>query len=184
MRIFDFDGVIGSAFEEALFTMPETPTDAIFMNAAQKRFRLKIEGESRLSSRYMLIQRAMWDMNHGIEEGPRYHDAVNGQPLIVLTARSDLYAVKRMHQFLDYHGIRPSRTFHVGSVPKHHTVTMMMKAMPETQFTFYDDNQSHVDGVNNLKNDRVSAFFVDNDMEAAYERASSFYNDQLLEYIK
>lgn len=183
MRIFDFDGVIGSAFGEALFNLPETPTDATFMSAAQKRFRLKAQGEKRICLRYMLIQRTLWDMSMGIEEGPLFTEAANGEPFIILTARSDLYAVKRMHRFLDFHGMEPSRTFHVGSTEKHTVVEMLMRALPDEQLTFWDDNQQHINGVNGLNNSRVTSIKVDNDMEAMYARASTFYNKQLLEYI-
>lgn len=180
INLFDFDGVVGSAFEEALFTMPQHPDDARFIRGASAQYQFKAPGESRQSLRYMLLQRAMWDFGHNIRTGPLFDKIASSEPCMIITARCDLYAVKRMMKFIQFHNLKPTRVFHVGSCEKLITVDMLTQALPDSTFKFYDDNQKHVDGVISLREKRVEAFKVDNDMEDMYEKAIKYYRSEIL----
>lgn len=180
IRLFDFDGVLGSAFEEALFTMPVDPSwDGYFMQKASRKFKLHALEESVESRRYMLLQRAMWERKDGIRPGPLLDEASTGE-FMILTARSDLYAIKRMHDFLDFHGLKPTRVFTLGSTPKELVVKMLLEEFPREDFTFWDDNPKHVAGVIALNNPRVTAIKVDNNMKELYGKVIQYYQKQIM----
>jgi hypothetical protein len=182
IKLFDFDGVLGSPLEEALFQLPESDKDVAFIEKATELLGLRGEYERKHSLRYMCMQGIMHRMGDNISQGPMFGEATGNY--MILTARSDYYAIKRMFEFLDCYDLRPMRVFTLGNTPKAEVIRTLLGFYPEHRFDFWDDLQKHLDGANALGNDRVRTFKVDNDMQAMYEKALGYYQDQILGYFE
>ena len=183
IKLFDFDGVLASPFEEALYQMPVSARDSEFIDKAAARYGLGAGHltESVSSFRYMCMQAVMDDLGHPIREGPLL-DKAEG-PFMVITARSDFFALRRMFRFLEWYGKMPLYIFTLGKTPKFRVVERLLIQYPNASFEFYDDLLKHVEPVEALGSDRVTTFHVDNDMGPVYEKAQSYFNSQIVGHV-
>lgn len=180
VNLYDFDGVLASPFEEALFTLPTYDRDAEFVDRVSKALALDLSDQSPQSKRYICMQAIMWMSRIPIQRGP-----VTPEPLVpyhVITARCDRFAVARCHEALGMlFKPMPVKTMHVDHLPKGQMLQVLLDRHPECNFRFWDDNPRHIESALSLKSDRLEVFHVDNDMKDAYEEAELFYRFTLLD---
>lgn len=181
INLYDFDGVLASPFEEALFTMPETEHDAEFIRQMSYDFDIDLQYESQQSQRYIALQACMDEMGVWINRGPLF-DQIKG-PFHILTARADRFAIKRMHLFIGQHRLKPVKILHLDHLPKGLIIDVLLERHPEIHFEFWDDNMRHVESARALNSSRLTVNHVDNDMEPLYTAAESFYRDRILGHI-
>lgn len=175
IHLYDFDGVLASPFEEALYCLPVNLEDQQFIDRASLLFGIGNNQESLKSIRYMMMQATMLEFEQEIKPGPVRPDP--SVPFMIITARSDYFSISRMMNFLSDQDLMPIRIFNVGDTPKKETIQTLLDKHPETEFTYWDDRQSHVDGANSLKSSRLTCHLVDNDLESYYEKAESYYRN-------
>lgn len=181
VSLYDFDGVIGAPFEEALFTMNAQDEDHQFIRAVSEQYGLDLSNESFASARYICLQAVMFNENIPIQPGPMF-DQIEG-PFHILTARCDKFAVWRMHQFIDMHNLKPVKTMHLDHLAKGIMIRSIMDRHPDVRFRFYDDNLRHIRSARQLHDPRLEVFHVDNDMELLYVEAESFYRSRILKVV-
>lgn len=180
MNLYDFDGVLGHSLEEALFQMGPTLHDAEFVRRVSKLASMDLSQESPTSARYICIQAILWYNRIPIRQGVITPDYNN--PYYILTARSDRFAVRRMHDFVqEAYAVQPIKTHHLDHLPKGQAIEVLLDRHPETQFNFYDDNPRHVESAMALCHERLNVFQVDNGLPSLYEEAESFYRNTILE---
>ena len=178
VNIFDFDGVLADPLEEGLFNLPLGYKSQRLVEAVTRELGLDLRGESAKSAHYICMQAVLWQSCIPIETGPMFEKVYEG-PYHILTARSDRFAVTRLHEFLidplpqERH--LPVKIMHVDHLPKGQVLEMLLDRHPENTYTFYDDREKHIQSARELKNPRLDIFHVDNDMAPVYERASTFY---------
>ena len=177
VNIFDFDGVLADPLEEGLFNLELTGRATDLIHKMSVRHGLNLKGESLKSAHYIAMQAALWDACVPITPGPMFDRIAEG-PYHILTARSDRFAVARVQEFIstnlpDRH--RPIKIMHVDHLPKGQMLKMMLDRHPDNTYSFYDDRVKHIQSALELHDPRLDVFHVDNDMEDAYERASTFY---------
>lgn len=186
MDIFDFDGVLADPVEEALFQLELTNDSFKLIKRMSLRHKLDLSQESHKSAHYICMQAALWDMCHPIKPGPMLGKACSSPRYHILTARSDRFAVMRMQEFIEDNmdeGQAPLKIMHVDHLPKGQMLKMLLDRHPNTRYSFYDDRQKHIDSARELKDSRLDVFHVDNDMESAYQEASTLY-ESILETIR
>lgn len=181
IKILDFDGVVASPFEEALFTMPATPHDKEFIKTVSYWNEIDLSSESVASARYICIQAMMLVMLMPIDAGPHYPRARGN--FYIMTARCDRFAVKRCHNFIESGQLKPIKIMHTDHLPKGTLIEILLDQHPDTTYTFYDDNPRHIESARALGSERLEVVQVDNDMRPYYDRASSFYKSHLLERV-
>lgn len=182
VNLYDFDGVLASPFEEALFTLPDTESDAEFIRSVSHTLSLDLSSESPRGQRYMALQSVLWHNRHGINPGPVSPE--KGVPFYIITARCDLYATRRMHEFVSERlGSRPLKTMHVDHLVKGIMLDMLLERHPDVNFKFWDDNPRHIESARALNSDRLEIFHVDNDMGSVYPEAESFYRNLVSQWI-
>lgn len=182
IQLFDFDGVLASPFEEALYCLPVNLRDAAFIKAAEARYQIPNHHESIKSIRYMMMQAVMMDMGHKIKAGPCRPDP--NHPFMIITARSDYFSIYRMMEFLSAAEMFPIQIFNVGDTPKKETIRVLLEKHPEAQFEYWDDRQAHIDGADSLRSPRLVTHYVDNDLDSFYEEAESYYRNILMDHIR
>lgn len=181
INLFDFDGVIADPIEEGLFKMPQTPHDVEFMSKMCRRHDLDLSQETFESARYICMQAAMYDACIPTKPGPCFEMLAEGTYYII-TARSDRFAVRRMHDFLDECAPRlPIKTLHLDHQAKGAAIKVLLDRHPSTRYRFFDDREKHVTSARMLCNSRLDVFHVDNDIRGIYEEAESFYRTTILE---
>lgn len=179
VNLYDFDGVIVNAFEEALFNLPETEHDFQFIRRVSHRFDLDLSQESRKSARYICMQAIMDRNNIRMEPGLMF-DHIS-KPFHIITARCDRFAVKRMHKFLMERGLEPIKIMQMDHLAKGLMIESLLERHQETRFTFWDDNLRHVTSARLLRHPRLEVFHVDNNLKDFYTKAESFYLNFILE---
>jgi hypothetical protein len=172
--------VIAYPFEEALFRMPETDHDNEFVRVTCERFGLDLGSESLRSARYVCIQAVMHKHGICVVPGPIFNQ-VEG-PFHIITARSDRFAVARMHSFIKDYDLKPNKILQTDCLPKGQVIQMLLERHPDTHFRFWDDTMKHILSAKLLRSDRLEVFHVDNDMEPVYDRAESYYRKTILEF--
>lgn len=180
MNLYDFDGVLAHPLEEALFQMPATEHDSEFIRKVCKHFKMDLSQESVTSQRYICIQAILWAADHPIKAGPVTPEAEH--PYYIMTARSDRFAVRRMHDYVQKKlSPQPIKTQHLDHLPKGQAIEVLLQRHPDTHFRFYDDNPRHVLSARMLRSDRLEVFHVDNGLDSLYTEAESFYRNTILE---
>ena len=180
MNLYDFDGVLADPLEEALFQMPTTEHDAEFIRVVSRDLNLDLSQESLTSQRYICIQAIMWAHEMPILPGKVVPQ--DEHPFYILTARSDIYAVRRMHEFItESYWKEPIKTQHLDHLPKGIAIELLLQRHPDTHFRFFDDNPRHIQSAQLLRSDRLEIFHVDNQLASRYEEAQSFYRNAILE---
>lgn len=180
MNLYDFDGVLSHSLEEALFQMPVTRHDEEFIRKVSQLAVMDLSQESRQSARYICMQAILWYNRIPIRKGPITPDYRH--PYYILTARSDRFAVRRMHEFvMEYLRPEPIKTQHLDHLPKGQAIAVLLERHPDTMFTFYDDNIRHIESAASLKTDRLCVVHVDNSLPSLYTEADSFYRNTILE---
>lgn len=180
MNLYDFDGVLADPLEEALFQMPTTEHDAEFIRAVSDQFNLDLSQESLTSQRYICIQATLWADNILVKKGEV--SPQDGYPYYILTARSDIYATRRMHEFIDaFLWPEPVKVMNLDHLPKGVAIELLLQRHPDTHFRFFDDNPRHIQSAQLLRSDRLEIFHVDNQLASRYEEAQSFYRNTILE---
>jgi len=180
MNLYDFDGVIASPLEEALFQLPSGPHDSAFVRKVSDRFDLDLSNESPLSQRYICVQAVLWDACIDIQPGPMF-EKITG-PYHILTARCDRFAVARMHEFVtDNLVVKPIKTMHLDHLPKGRMIEVLLERHPDVQFRYWDDNHGHCTSANMLRSPRLEVFPVDSGIEPYYTEAESYFRNTILE---
>lgn len=181
VNIYDFDGVIASPFEEALFQMPVGIHDQEFIQIMSESLGVDLSGESLRSARYICIQGWLWERDAMITQGPMFQKLEG--PYHIMTARCDRFASARLHEFLDVNMMTPIKIFQLDQMPKGQMLEVLLERHPDTCFRFYDDTMKHISSARLLRNPRLEVFHVDNDMEPHYVAASTFYKQSILESV-
>ena len=176
INVFDFDRVLADPLEEGLFNLPINKDGEQLIKKMSQRHQMDLSGESLKSAHYISMQAALWDAGVPIMSGVMYERVYKG-PYYILTARSDRFAVARMQEFIEAipDRYRPIKIMHVDHLPKGQMLKMMLDRHPDNTYSFYDDRVKHIQSALELRDPRLDVFHVDNDMEDAYERASTFY---------
>lgn len=183
LNIYDFDGVIAEPFEEALFNMPITEHDESFIKEVSgwSFVDMDLSLESFVSKRYICIQAVLYQLRTPILQGPLFYKLEG--PYHIMTARSDRFAVRRVHEFIYSNGLTPIKVMHTDHLPKGEMLKTILERHPDIQINFYDDTQRHIDSALALNNSRLSVFKVDNNVEPFYDRAIKFYNSVILDEV-
>lgn len=178
LNVYDFDGVLASPFEEALFNLNTTKRDADFVQVVSDGMNLDLSGESLQSARYICLQALMFHLGHEITPGPIRIE--KGIPFHIVTARSDWYATARMRQFLHHYYIKPVKLIQMDHLNKALLLDSLATRHPDVDIRFWDDRRKHTDAAKKLGHSNLTIFRVDNQMEQFYKDAQSFYEDQIL----
>lgn len=179
IKLLDFDGVIASPTEEAMYQLPISQRDVSFVEAASKHFGFDYNYESLKSCRYMCMQATLMAINYQI--CPRIPPESLSGPMMIITARSDYFALRRLFSFLEQNKIHPLFIFTVGKMQKKNIIASLLEQYINCTFEFHDDLQQHIDPTLNMS-DRLQSVKIDNDMDIAYLEAEKIYSEKILNY--
>lgn len=147
VHVFDFDGVLASGLEEAVYRAPSLTAEEDLIAELRARFSIRCESMPHAYQRHLIYQHAKLLLAEQIEHGPALETArLAGRdaPLFILTARSGLAAIRRMHAFLDAHAILPTEVFHVGRVEKTAQLRLIAAEHGASTIKFYEDSEKHI----------------------------------------
>jgi hypothetical protein len=146
---FDFDGVLATQCEEKVFRLPEEDME-------RRRLEEKAPFAGVDSSLYPNIGYLRHLVFQGYAWGtvPEPHDEAtsfarslteNGDPYFIVTARSGLWAVRRLLDFAEQQFIFPQEVFCLGRASKALLLAELRKDWPDRPFVFFEDSQHHID---------------------------------------
>lgn len=177
LNILDFDGVLASPMDDCLFRLPISNSDAEFINKCEDYFNLTLDGQDIRSARYMCIQAALMHLEVPIELGPIRLEEPTTAPYVVLTARSDYYAVSRMFRFLESLNQAPLFIFTVGTTSKSHIIQTLSEEYPQADLRFYDDRLENLSPAHALNIKNLRCFHIDNTGYILDEQVYDYYSD-------
>jgi hypothetical protein len=146
---FDFDGVLATQCEEKIFRMDERPMErrrleekAVFANVDPALY------PSTNYLRHMVFQSyAVGSIPDPHQEAVSFARSLSGlgDPYFIVTARSGLWAVRRMLDFVEKEGITPQEVFCLGRASKALLLAELRKDWPDRQFVFFEDSDHHIE---------------------------------------
>jgi len=146
---FDFDGVLATQCEEKIFRMDERPME-----------RRRLEEKAPFASvdaalypstnylRHMVYQGYAWgSVPDAHEEATSFARSLSdsGDPYFIVTARSGLWAVRRLLDFTQQQLIYPQEVFCLGRASKALLLAELRKDWPDRQFVFFEDSDHHIE---------------------------------------
>lgn len=146
---FDFDGVLATQCEEKVFRLPEENMER--RRLEEKAAFANVESGLYPDTRYLrhlVFQGYAW----GTTPEP-HHEAVgfalalaaNEDPYFIVTARSGLWAVRRMLDFVEQQSLHPQEVFCLGRASKALLLAELRKDWPDRTFVFFEDSEHHID---------------------------------------
>jgi hypothetical protein len=148
---FDFDGVLSSGLDDAVYRMPTESADEALISQVATRFGINCAGMDVRYQRHLVHQGALWALNEPIEPGPALESARVASrmaaPVFVISARSGWFAVERMRRFLEIHGILPLEVYNVGRVTKVKQIQLLSREFPDKKINFVEDSIAHLEHV-------------------------------------
>ena len=150
LHVFDFDGVLSAPDEEAIYRHPVSKKEEQLIPKVRDALGLDCRGLDLRYQRHLLFQEIQWRRGAPIAPGPALELAAKlsrDSRLFILTARSGVAAVRRMHDFLDRRGLHPIETFHVGRVRKSLQIMLLRREAPQATIWYYEDNEKHLSAV-------------------------------------
>lgn len=180
--IFDFDGVIISPIEDAVFRFENVDFDTDFIARAKARYGLCKQPSLIARERHILLQEVLYERGIPCEPGPEFEEIrrlkKSNRAFYVLTARAGPGAVQRAMTFLEKNDIRPEEVFFIGPVDKCAHIRWISEFNDNPHIMFYDDTKKHIDNINEKNMSNVDAIFVDNNVEHLRDEAMALYEDQ------
>lgn len=180
LLVFDFDGVLSASEENRIYKLPEEPGESEELSKMAKAWGMNLDGYDVQYQRHLLFQAAASQLGLRIEPGLACSLARNAslkrQKVFVLSARSGIFAISRMHQFLEVNGIRPIEVFHVGRVTKEKQLALLLEKFLNQDVLYLEDEARHLDSVevalrSNPHRDRLHLFEILDDSAKTVDSA-------------
>jgi HAD superfamily hydrolase (TIGR01509 family) len=145
---FDFDGVLISSAEDAIYRLSEDKAELDLLTAAARTFNIRCERMEPRYQRHLLYQAAAWRLQLPLEPGPGLafaQQANQSNGVAVLTARSGWYAIERVRAFLQFHRITPVDMFQVGRVSKSLQIRLLAEEFAHATVVYVEDALAHLE---------------------------------------
>lgn len=146
---FDFDGVLATQCEEKVFRLPEEDMER--RRLEEKAVFANVHSDLYPSTRYL---RHLVFQGYAWGTVPEAHDEAtsfartlteNGDPYFIVTARSGLWAVRRLLDFAEQQMIFPQEVFCLGRASKALLLAELRKDWPDRPFVFFEDSEHHIE---------------------------------------
>lgn len=145
---FDFDGVLSSGLEDAVYRLPTENGDEELIREVATSLKIKCAGMEPRYQRHLVYQGALWALNEPIASGPALESARAASrmavPFFVISARSGWFAVERMRRFLESHAILPLEVYNIGRVTKDKQINLLAHEFPKRNINFIEDSIAHL----------------------------------------
>jgi hypothetical protein len=155
--VFDFDGVLIDQIEDVLARKPEGEGERVALERIAKRHSIHPELFETPYLRHLVYQSIALN-----EPAPphillRFIQRLDdtGDPYMILTARSGLYAIQRLTAYIETHRLYPQEMFCVGRAAKTTQLEFLLDRFPQHTICYFEDSQKHVDAAEALGNDRL-----------------------------
>lgn len=143
---FDFDGVIASQVEEKVFRLAVLDGEREALEKVARYYGIEPDLYPNTQYlRHLVFQGARG--GHRIEPHKELLEFAQwiDDPFFIVTARSGLYAVNRMMEFLAEHQLEPQEVFCLGRASKGHLLAELRRDWPGRPFVFFDDTRKNID---------------------------------------
>lgn len=149
IHVFDFDGVLADACEDAIYRLPVTENEKVFLQQASNIYGFSQDHDPAYT-RHIAIQYRLLDLKIDIQPGPYFGLATSiNEPFYILTARSAPPAIIRVQDFLKCNELFPQEIFFVGRAGK--TAQLKWICEHHDYVTFYDDSINHIKDAESLE---------------------------------
>jgi hypothetical protein len=149
--VFDFDGVLSSGIEDAVYRLPIENSDEALVQQVAKKLNVKCAGMETRYQRHLVYQGALSLLDMPIAPGPALNGARvasrTATPVFIISARSGWFAVERMRKFLVAYDVFPLEIFNVGRVTKEKQVQLLANEFPSRTIVFVEDSITHLERI-------------------------------------
>lgn len=162
--IFDFDGVLIEQCEEKIFRLPERQGEREQLEVLADRVFI----DHRLyNTNYLrhLVYQAMTEGRPCVPYKPVLSLAneleAAARPYFIMTARSGLYALQRMHRFIETQVLFPQEVFCLGRASKAALIADLLDEWDGRHIVFLDDSMYHIEAAARLECDDLTVVKVE-----------------------
>lgn len=184
--VFDFDGVVISRSEEAVYQLPEFEGEREKLELLARKLNFPTFGYGTRYLRHIVFQFALEEVHIPPTPGPFIKMLKrlksSGRTFFILTARSAPPAIRRAMSFLSEYDILPCEVFFVGRVGKGRQLELLGKELSGKRILYFDDSIRHYSNAERMKGS-IESFHVAWTSEELGS-ASDFYRDTLRSAFK
>lgn len=163
--VFDFDGVLSSGIEDAVYRIEEDFDRSYGLDRIGKAFNVNLEGYDHRYKRHLLFQVLQSQRRRPIEPGPGLalgQWAAKNAKCFILTARSGWKATARIRTFLERHEIIPLELFQVGRTAKTPQIELVCREFPKQTVFYIEDSKNHLNNAKSIESDNLKLVFCEN----------------------
>lgn len=144
---FDFDGVVVSPIEDAIYKLPPQPGETDALRRAAEEYGIRCGAMEPRYQRHLLFQEAARRAGREIPAGPglalAQWAAANARTFF-LTARSGWSATTRVRDFISAHLVPPIELYQLGRTSKSLQISLLCREFfPATVF-YIEDSPAHL----------------------------------------
>lgn len=156
--IFDFDGVVASGIEDAIYRLPERPREREILADMAGRYCLRIDDMEHRYQRHLLFQEAAADLGLEIAPGPGFdlaRWACATARCFILTARSGWSATARARDFIRLQLHPPIEMYQVGRTSKAPQISLLCQEFPSRLIYYIEDSAVHLTAATSLRHNNL-----------------------------
>lgn len=174
--LFDFDGVIASGIEDAIYKLPTSDSELEKLHDLAQKFCMQIAEMEPRYQRHLLFQEAAKRIDLPIEPGPGMalaKWACGEARTFILTARSGWSATTRVREFIETHLKPPIELYQLGRTSKKLQVSLLCEEFPSSPVYYIEDSFAHLADASGLDFPNLGLAYCS--QEISSDRAAGLY---------
>lgn len=156
--LFDFDGVIVSGVEDAIYKLPGRPGEENSLLELAERMSIRLGGMETRYQRHLLFQEVAYRTGLAMERGPGFALAAwasaNARTFI-LTARSGWAATARVRRFVEENLHPPIEIYQLGRTSKVLPISLLCAEFSGRPLYYIEDSPAHLANAGELAFDNL-----------------------------
>ena len=151
--LFDFDGVVASGIEDAIYKLPVQHGELEGLKFLAEKYCIRITEMEPRYQRHLIFQEAARRTGLLIEPGPGFclaKWATENSRTFILTARSGWSATLRVRQFIELHFQPPIELYQLGRTSKKLQVSLLCQEFPSVPVYYVEDSLAHLEDASGL----------------------------------
>lgn len=146
--VFDFDGVLSSPREDAVYRLAERVGERDKLMEPAQYYEIDYDLYDTPYLRHLVLQAILADLGDTPEQGPLLPLSIElsraRRPFFILTARSGIAAINRAMQFVAMHNLTPQEVFFVGRGPKDRQLALARNTINmQSKICYFEDSLEH-----------------------------------------
>ena len=179
--LLDFDGVVASGIEDAIYKLPPQPDENKMLAGFARQFGIPCAAMEPRYQRHLLFQELAFRKGLSIEPGPGFDLAKwasENARAFILTARSGWSATKRVRDFIEAHIHPPIELYQLGRTSKRLQVELLCREFSSSPIYYVEDSPAHLSDAAHLEFSNLTLVYCSREIQQ--HRVTELYKTAFL----